>query len=128
MTFIAGNGVKWTVICTFVAGAGLEVAGSGFQLKVPPQVPVAGKSRNVKDAGRGEFLKSPVWKSQVAVFKSRCRRRCRSPVRHENVKGAGIGELLKSPVWKSQVAVLREKVPVAGRSSIMPQVPLSANI
>ena len=44
-TFIAGNGVKWTVICTFVAGAGLEVAGSGFQLKVPPQVPVAGTSR-----------------------------------------------------------------------------------
>ena len=45
LTFIAGNGVKWTVICTFVAGAGLEVAGSGFQLKVPPQVPVAGTSR-----------------------------------------------------------------------------------
>ena len=45
LSFIAGTGVKWTVICTFVAGAGLEVAGSGFQLKVPPQVPVAGTSR-----------------------------------------------------------------------------------
>ena len=45
LTFIAGSGVKWTVICTFVAGAGLEVAGSGFQLKVPPQVQVAGTSR-----------------------------------------------------------------------------------
>ena len=45
LTFIAVSGVKWTVICTFVAGAGLEVAGSGFQIKVAPQVPVAGTSR-----------------------------------------------------------------------------------
>ena len=46
LSYIAGNGVKWTFICTFIAGAGLEVAGSGFQLKVPPQVPLAGTSRN----------------------------------------------------------------------------------
>ena len=39
--------IYWTVIGTFVAGAGLEVAGSGFQTKVPPQVPVAGSSHKL---------------------------------------------------------------------------------
>ena len=38
---------SWTVICDFVAGAGLEVAGSGFQNMVPPQVPVAGSSQKL---------------------------------------------------------------------------------
>ena len=37
----------WTVIGTFVAGAGLEVAGSGVQTMVPPQVPVAGSSQKL---------------------------------------------------------------------------------
>ena len=39
--------IFWTVIFDFVAGAGLEVAGSGFQIMVPPQVPVAGSSQKM---------------------------------------------------------------------------------
>ena len=39
--------IFWTVICDFVAGAGLEVAGSGFQTMVPPQVLVAGSSQKL---------------------------------------------------------------------------------
>ena len=89
LSYIAGNGVKWTVICTFVAGAGLEVAGSGFQTKVPPQVPVAGTSRKcercryrriievagLEVAGSGFQLKVP---PQVPVAgTSRKYQRCR---------------------------------------------------
>ena len=64
LSYIAGNGVKWTVICTFVAGAGLEVAGSGFQTKVPPQVPVAGTSRKYQRCRLRRM-------SEVAGFESR---------------------------------------------------------
>ena len=58
LSYIAGNGVKWTVICTFVAGAGLEVAGSGFQPKVPPQVPVAGTSRKCQRCRYRRFIEA----------------------------------------------------------------------
>ena len=47
LTCIAVNGVNWTVIFTLVAGTGLEIACSGFQVIVPPQVPVAGTFRKL---------------------------------------------------------------------------------
>ena len=101
MSYIAVNGVKWTFICTFIAGAGLEVAGSGFQLKVPPQVPVAGTSRKCQRCRYRRIIEVAGLEVAGSGFKGEgaAAGAGRRSV-FNNVAGAVIGEYLKSPVSK----------------------------